>query len=260
MLNTEIIPVDELLNQQQLAQMSEVSGSFILRRVGIAPLTALLAGPEAETITGISLAPEELAIFKEFRLGKRRAEWLAGRWAAKNAALTLLTSTDCDPRQLTVLADKHGRPMLKAPGRSACHLPQISISHSGAHAVALAAWQTCGIDVQKISPQLARVADHFCSMPERELLASTVIAESDGHDLAGLALLWTAKEALRKIFGVLPMPGFRDFSLIRVTGHPEQIFKLYFQLAKTNNNPLPTVTACLFEGYAIACAIKNQVN
>ena len=253
-----MFPADELLNPQQLAQMSELFGRFSLRRVRIAPLSAKLTNPDVETFSGISLAPDEIAVFQEFRLGKRRAEWLAGRSAAKKAALSLLGSPNRDPRLLSVLADKHGRPFLKAPGQSASLLPEISISHSGAHAVALAAWQPCGIDVQKITPQLARVADHFCRAPERELIISVAGEKNAEPFLAGLALLWTAKEALRKIFGVLPLPGFLNLTLVRATGDSKQTINLYFQSTMANSKPLPPVSACFFEGYAIACTIKNQ--
>ncbi|WP_160036890.1 holo-ACP synthase [Paenibacillus sp. An7] len=72
------------------------------------------------------LSPKELSIYDQLKSSKRKTEWLAGRFAAKEAAskafgtgLTGIVTPDC----LEILPDVQGRPELLFPdalARSFC--------------------------------------------------------------------------------------------------------------------------------------------
>ncbi len=139
------------------------------------------------------LSPEEQVYFERFSYPKRRREWLGGRIAAKTAMLKFTGSEwmQDEFRQLTILPDEHGRP-------TADRMPEVSlsISHSSGFAVAMASsLPSCGIDLQRISPKLSRLTDRFAA--ESELRIITGLTSPDNLP-AGLTMLWSAKEALKK--------------------------------------------------------------
>jgi phosphopantetheinyl transferase len=138
------------------------------------------------------LSDAEQLYFRKFRYPKRRNEWLGGRIAVK-AALQAGKEID-DVRQLSVLADKHGRPIVTgANGRE--RGSSVSISHSGGYAVALAAQgPACGIDLQRISGKLSSLTKYFASDKELTLLAGQAVHDRD----TWLTMLWAAKECLKK--------------------------------------------------------------
>ena len=175
-------------------------------------LPALRAN-DARTLQNTWLSAEEKSRLAAFSLPKRKDEWLAGRVCAKLAIEDYLTTHlphRLLPRRtdLSIITTDSGRPVARL---DRCHLPlpEVSISHSGDMAMAVAAVTPCGVDVQKPSPALERVSSHFCSSKERCLLASI-----DRHSslAARLNLLWAAKEAARKALSC-GMPGFLDLSL-----------------------------------------------
>jgi len=70
----------------------------------------------------------------------------------------------------------------------------VSISHTVNYAAAIAHPAPCGIDVQRLVPQIRRLAPKFVSDKEnRQLIAP--------HELLQLHLVWAAKEAMYKAFG-----------------------------------------------------------
>jgi phosphopantetheinyl transferase (holo-ACP synthase) len=141
------------------------------------------------------LSAAEQAYFKRFNHLKRRKEWLGGRIAAKAGLLFFSEPEKSDVRQLTILPNKYGRPTAEGSSGGQENL-SISISHSGRYAVALAAsGDTCGIDLQKISPKLASLTDHFASDKELVLLACQ---STDEEQDTWLTMLWTVKETLKK--------------------------------------------------------------
>ena len=78
------------------------------------------------------------------------AQWLAGRWAAKEAVAKALGCglAGCPPQEVEVLPDGQGRPRVRLMGTAAETLRQlggheilVSISHDGGYALAYAAAQ-----------------------------------------------------------------------------------------------------------------------
>lgn len=171
----------------------------------------LLAGGDESETTGGYLHSVEQVQYHAFRYGKRKVEWLGGRIAAKCAALQLLLHS-CENNwekdnwlRLLIAVTDHGKPFLQGPLLGEGALPHISISHTTGLAVGIAAEELCGVDVQKISPAVQRVQQRFCSQWELQRLE--VVAKRYNGQTA-LALLWSAKEAVKKAEAVQLPPGF----------------------------------------------------
>ncbi len=145
------------------------------------------------------LSSAEKVYFKRFKYLKRRKEWLGGRVAAKAAIHAFSGSAYRDAGQFSILPNEHGRPIAQGTAEGLTEEQinfSISISHSKRYAVALAASEnSCGIDLQTISPKLSSLTDHFASDKELALLARQG-ADQD-YD-TWLTMLWTVKESLKK--------------------------------------------------------------
>nr|WP_321465578.1 4'-phosphopantetheinyl transferase superfamily protein [uncultured Desulfobulbus sp.] len=141
------------------------------------------------------LSVQEQQLFANFSHPKRRVEWLGGRLAVKCALVRLLeTLAKVSPATVSVLPDAQGKPWLSSS--SAClEGIGLSISHSGHFAAAMVV-QTgcCGVDIQCRSDRLLKVQERFATDAELALL------HKEQYPLARLAMLWTAKEALKKCF------------------------------------------------------------
>ncbi len=145
-----------------------------------------------KTLIDLVLSDEEKAFFSRFSYLKRQREWLGGRLAVKTALLMSKPSlVDTEAlQQLTILPDTHGRPQATSISDRA-----ISISHSSRFATGLACLhKNCGVDIQRISHKLSRVAGYFSSTAERTLLTDYFSLPPE----TSLAMLWAAKEALKK--------------------------------------------------------------
>jgi phosphopantetheinyl transferase (holo-ACP synthase) len=170
-----------------------LSGDIHLSLVDLLNLKQMLEEGDCRITSLLSAA--ELQLYSKFSYAKRRLEWLGGRLAAKDALTCLLG----DPsvfrcRDLSVLPDSHGRPVVSAsvplPWK-----PGLSLSHSTDYAVALACREgLCGVDIQFCSERLQSVRERFTTDVEMALFAENV------PELPRLAVLWTAKEAVKKCF------------------------------------------------------------
>lgn len=173
-------------------------GEFCMRLLHLDVVTALAPWPDALSILeaqGIIDAEEGYRL-QSFSLAKRRVEWLAGRLTAKAALQHHCSVRQPEKRQVfparfTIGNDRHGRPFV-ARGASLCsQQPFLSISHSRALAAAMVACVPCGLDLQVMDSRLERLQERFASPAEVAL----------GHGcapLVWLAMLWAAKEAVKK--------------------------------------------------------------
>jgi phosphopantetheinyl transferase len=175
-----------------------------------------------------SLSREELEMLSKLALAKRRREWLGGRLAAKYAAAKLLklttpseSPTHC--QDYRILADENGRPYLDAASNFIAHpAPDISISHSGSFAAAMAVHQGYGgIDIQKITLKVMKVQDRFCT-PDEERTLLGFFSPASKNIVGPLTKLWAAKEALRKASQMKSLPGFLEMELAEITGGRSQ--------------------------------------
>jgi phosphopantetheinyl transferase len=147
------------------------------------------------------LSTAEQEYFQRFKYMKRKKEWLGGRIAAKAALLALVNADPPNLPHITLLPNKHGRPIIKEVSKSLNNASSLksntalSISHSDGFAVALARHsRTCGIDLQEVSTKLAGLTSHFATDAELLLLAEQAGCDEDTR----LTMLWTVKEALKK--------------------------------------------------------------
>ncbi len=172
-----------------------------------------------------------------FRVGKRAADWLAGRLAAKSvvaAALARVAPGDWPLRAIEIGSEPSGRPYAAiapdagpvggfAPGT---RLPiTVSISHAGGHALCAAAWsdpaggwrRSLGVDLGEVEPRSREFVAGFLTADERRFVQD---GPRDGRGLRA-NLIWCAKEAVLKALGVgltvdtyalscLPAPGAVD--------------------------------------------------
>lgn len=85
------------------------------------------------------LSEEEFRLYQSFQHEKRQNEFLAGRWAVKEALYKALGSY-CDGKSykdFSVMNDERGKPYLLSPTLESVH---ISISHCENYAVAFVIW------------------------------------------------------------------------------------------------------------------------
>jgi len=89
---------------------------------------------------GKILTPGELALYER---RQDKTQFLAGRWAAKEAVAKMLGGiVCCPPDGVEVLPDETGAPQVRLLGETALKYPglniQVSISHDGEYAIATA--------------------------------------------------------------------------------------------------------------------------
>lgn len=172
-------------------QLKPANTSLVVLRLD--SLEALFACPDFAPALQAQhiLSKSEWARLCSFSHKKRRLEWLGGRMAAKYALqqFSSLYAPDTLPADIVIENDQHGRPLVQA----ACLTIEthISISHSGRFAAALIASNPCGLDVQEAVAKLRRLQTRFADSAE--------LALYHGYDeLSWLAMLWAAKEAIKK--------------------------------------------------------------
>ncbi len=211
----------------------------------------------------IELDGEERATLKDFKLAKRRAQWLTGRLCAKRAVVGycrryLPHQPEPAQNHIHIKNASTGRPELddrQLPPE--LHGLDISISHSGDYAIALVSSGLCGIDIQQRSETLTRVRDRFC-LREEEIILQRHLAALDS--LWQLALLWTAKEAAKKALSSQGMPGFLQFILIDIEAIDSTGCVFHFR--QDRQTPLPLVAlrvaTTLFDDYALAICLPGE--
>ncbi len=182
---------------------------------------------------------------------KRRLEWLCGRLACKVAVAQLLGLVCL--QDIVVANTEHGRPFIQG---LAGHQVQVSISHSGRFAVALASVSRCGVDIQEITPSLKKVEGKFIYSGEIARLKpyTSSAAEQRG-------LLWASKEALRKQVEIAPLLGFLESRLASVAVAHDYCMAHHVPVEQKRTLPpnLPVVYATMYERYALAlCFFESQ--
>ncbi len=111
----------------------------------------------------------------------KQLEWLASRTCVKYS-VEALNHPYCG-----IAKDQHNNPyFINNQGF-------VSLSHTNEYAVAVVSFEEeVGIDIEKISDKLSRVAHKFLSPPERL---------DAGDDLFKMCVYWCAKESLYKWYG-----------------------------------------------------------
>jgi len=218
------------------------------------------------------LSAKEQERLHSFPCSKRRLEWLGGRLAAKYALQQYCSSAwsgahpfaQTSPALLSIDNDTHGRPFVDwhADNVSFCQQPPfLSISHSGQFAAAMLAPGPCGLDVQRIVAKLQRLQARFASAAELAL-------GREYDELLWLAMLWAAKEAVKKC-RYYDQPTFMERievqalvgSALEPQGavlfcHLTDPVGLAAPSAATATTAVMTVRVAIIQGHALALAVE----
>jgi phosphopantetheinyl transferase (holo-ACP synthase) len=149
----------------------------------------------------VVLGPGETKLLSEMPWPHRRAEWLAGRRAAKRL---LARAFDLPPERTEVLPLESGAPRVYVDGLPRAELV-LNLSHTKGWAVAAAAKDRVGIDVCDDADglRIARIARRVFSEGEAEQCGAFQSAQTQ-------AAVWALKEAGLKLFiGGIFDPGAR---------------------------------------------------
>ncbi len=164
-----------------------------------------------------ALTAAERARLAGFGVPRRRADWLAGRIAAKSAVAAALEDVARDPplRAIEIENDESGMPHARiAPGARPVgrfapgeRLPlSVSLSHAEGSALAAATWsrppgggsrRALGVDLAFVEPRSREFGATFFTEEERRLVADVPPSQRDLY----ANLVWCIKEAVVKALG-----------------------------------------------------------
>jgi phosphopantetheinyl transferase len=165
---------------------SELAGAFAGVAVASVPI-ARQRDCRGDCLAG-GLVQGEHALCARLRCASRRAQFVAGRVAARQALACL--GKDFASFPVEILRDRQGAPFVVGHPTV-----QISISHANDIALAVAAHVPVGVDLEADDPRPVGFARLFCSAGEQRRLSTA--SHQDRQTL--LNTLWTRKEAVSKV-------------------------------------------------------------
>ncbi len=173
-------------------------------------------GVNLEWTARVFLHTQELAEYQAIDKTARRRQFLASRAAAKDAIRLWWSrrygeSALPHPSLFIIAHDAAGRPYVKTEEESA--LPELSIAHTEAGAVAIAADVPVGIDIEPATANTPDILSSFATEAEMVLIEEMVNASPDS---AGPTRLWCAKEAAAKALGTGLQGRPKDFEVLAV--------------------------------------------
>ena len=195
------------------------------------------------------LTPLEQEQYGGYRFPKRQNEWLGGRLACKTAVAQLLGLTGLT--LVEVANDDHGRPFVAGHGVDGV---EVSISHSGDVAMALASFSPCGLDIQEITPVLAKVEEKFVHPEERAILPVFAISE-----LEQFGLVWAVKESLRKQLCLWPLLGFLEARIEAISKVDGGFMVQCTACRDTRVVTVPLVHVALYGSYGLALCFEPDL-
>ena len=209
------------------------------------------------------LQEQEQEQFEAFSLEKRSVEWLGGRVSAKQSAKMYFQSMPGkqfipDYTQCQVVSECSGRPFFAEVDGLALKLPELSITHSKGFAAAMSCNTFCGIDIQYGAETLVRVQEKFCSEREEEILSALLPEHSA---VSKLTLLWSAKEAAKKMLSPDGIPGFHELELHPSSSLHDRVSIFHFSRSDAPPSARVQVVTTLFQddyALAVCCAHPPQ--
>jgi len=128
-----------------------------------------------------NLTEKEKIVFGTMRNENRKKQWLASR---------IILDKLSENNNLSIVYEKNGQPLMNDG------IHQISISHTSKFvAVILSRFLKVGIDIEGIHPRILKIRHKFVSEIENDFL------KNDENLLESLFLIWSAKEAIFKMYG-----------------------------------------------------------
>jgi len=172
-----------------------------------------------ELWASLILTRQERQIFRGLRGPEHsQIEWLCGRTTAKDTMRSFLRrryGLALLPADIEIIQDEHGRPMAQGPWTQRLpRVPELSLSHSGGLAVALAGdgsdGRRFGIDVEAIRELTPDFETTVLRADEKRLL--NAVPQSIRAEW--LLRLWCVKEAVAKALGRGPVEGLSDVRIL----------------------------------------------
>jgi len=156
------------------------------------------------------LHPTEVTKFYNYKVEKRRFEWLAGVVAIKKALQQL--NPKFIPNKIVIEKDSLGKPYILQGKKT---LPiSISITHSNGFAAGIVNPENMtGIDLEVIEKRSGILVEELLSKQELELLKKQKAEITDTL----LAKIWSAKEAASKVLGVGLNIDLHDIAITNLT-------------------------------------------
>lgn len=144
-------------------------------------------GTVEELLEMANLRECDMARFEKITNPTRQAEWLMSKVMVWEA---LQKHVDYTPQ---------GAPLIEGG--------YISVSHSNSYVAVCLSDKACGIDIENIERNAARIVRKFAVEQEIEIVKQTVIPNPE-------LLVWCAKEALYKYAGIEGADFIRDFKIL----------------------------------------------
>lgn len=168
-------------------EIQKVAGELASDFPGVAVASAPVGEP-GDPGEMVGLVRREVALCAQHRSPRRRAEFVAGRIAARAAVARLVGSKN--PQDIEILKDATGAPFVVDHPRV-----RVSITHSNQVAMAVAAFTPVGIDLEADEARPPAFSRMFFSRNEQESLS----AAAEDAQQTMLNTLWTRKEAICKV-------------------------------------------------------------
>ncbi len=164
------------------------------------------------------LTQAENDLLAALRFEKRRRDWLGGRLAAKRAVLRLAAGSGAcgwcpkSPRAVEILPGPTREPHVQAPGSRDPSQLQVSISHSGQLAGAVACCREdgrIGFDMECVEPVEPALYSLAFLPTEIQAIDSVPVPVRTSW----IHAFWTAKEAVSKALGTGLTTSLHDIAL-----------------------------------------------
>ncbi len=164
------------------------------------------------------LTSQEAQILQGIKSPRRRRDWLAGRWAAKELIQKYLyeeVGQEVALSHIEILNDKNGAPYARVPSISCPEqTPQpleleLSLAHSAGHGLAgFSRHGPIGVDLQRLRPVRSNLAERLLTEYERSQLALYLPGPEE------ILLFWALKEAAIKAQRTPPALTIRKIEVI----------------------------------------------
>jgi len=141
------------------------------------------------------LSADERGIYNKFKVDRRRSEFLAGRYIAKESVRH--ENADLSPNSINIVHGVWGFPLIHSPG---LHRATLSIGHTDRCAAAIfysSNTHPVGMDIEEIKKDNLPAFKSFISDLEQELITSAQLPY-----LEAMHLIWSSKEAAGKALRV----------------------------------------------------------
>jgi 4'-phosphopantetheinyl transferase len=149
---------------------------------------------------------KELESLNQISNRKRKVSRIAGRLAARIALKKFDTEhfSDTEERSVEIINNENGKPFL-TKNDDIC----ISISHSGACAIAVVSKMSVGLDIERIENRPESFVNSYFLPSEQKWIRKT-----GENSICRANYLWTRKEAVSKLLGVGGAIPFRSIPVL----------------------------------------------